>query len=253
MEAIVQLGFELDIYLPDELAGMYWYLSLLAEARRQIIAVILKHLTSRLSKAESEDDRTEISKSINLHRSMYHSCRGTEALASALSNLYIHASYHKLLPQTAGKSSFYKPELRFELRMKPFLGIKAPKTPNFDEFAQVVEPFGPYNNEHGMGDEVFQALLKDIGHQVNIAKEEFTKVKVIGAKAAGSAGLEDIFEKNIGGLIWSCIATNVAVARLSMSSKEDGNVKVTIELPGPGGRKHEWWIVPTIKKEVSTV
>lgn len=24
MEAIVQLGFELDIYLPDELAGMYW-------------------------------------------------------------------------------------------------------------------------------------------------------------------------------------------------------------------------------------
>lgn len=25
MEAIVQLGFELEIYLPDELAGVYWY------------------------------------------------------------------------------------------------------------------------------------------------------------------------------------------------------------------------------------
>ena len=25
MEWIVQLGFELDIYLPDEISGMYWY------------------------------------------------------------------------------------------------------------------------------------------------------------------------------------------------------------------------------------
>ena len=25
MEWIIQLGFELDIYLPDEIAGMYWY------------------------------------------------------------------------------------------------------------------------------------------------------------------------------------------------------------------------------------
>lgn len=24
MEWIVQLGFELDLYLPDEIAGMYW-------------------------------------------------------------------------------------------------------------------------------------------------------------------------------------------------------------------------------------
>lgn len=137
--------------------------------------------------------------------------------------------------------------------MKPFLGITAPKTPNFDEFAQAVEPFGPYNNEHGIGDEVIQALLKDLGHQVNIAKEEFTKVKVIGAKAAGSAGLEDIFEKNIGELIWSCIATNVAVARLNTSSKDDENVKVTMELPAAGARKHEWWVVPMIKKEVPIV
>ena len=27
MAWIVQLGFELDIYLPDEMAGMYWYVT----------------------------------------------------------------------------------------------------------------------------------------------------------------------------------------------------------------------------------
>ena len=35
MEWIVQLGFELDIYQPEELAGMYWYLSYLAKTRAQ--------------------------------------------------------------------------------------------------------------------------------------------------------------------------------------------------------------------------
>ncbi len=35
MEWIVQLGFELETYQPDELAGMYWYLSYLAKTRAQ--------------------------------------------------------------------------------------------------------------------------------------------------------------------------------------------------------------------------
>jgi N-alpha-acetyltransferase 35, NatC auxiliary subunit len=35
MEWIVQLGFELSVYQPDELAGMYWYLNYLAKTRAQ--------------------------------------------------------------------------------------------------------------------------------------------------------------------------------------------------------------------------
>ncbi|KAK4130310.1 Mak10-domain-containing protein, partial [Trichocladium antarcticum] len=48
MEWIVQLGFELDIYQPDELAGMYWYLSHLAQTRAQHLARIQFFTTQRL-------------------------------------------------------------------------------------------------------------------------------------------------------------------------------------------------------------
>jgi hypothetical protein len=33
MEQIVELGFEQDVYLPDELYGMYWYLEYLMDTR----------------------------------------------------------------------------------------------------------------------------------------------------------------------------------------------------------------------------
>ncbi|QDS76903.1 hypothetical protein FKW77_004092 [Venturia effusa] len=242
MEAVIQLGFELDIYLPDELAGMYWYLSILAAAHGRIIEIIIKQLSGRLALTQSEDDRMEIIRSINLHRSTLHRCRGTEALASALSSLYIHATYHQLLPQTADKSPFYTPELRFELRMKPFLGITAPPTPSFNDYAYAMEPFGSYSEVNDIGDEIFDALLQAVGHQVTVAKEEFTKYKTIGPEAASHKGLEDIFNKDIGGLIWSCVATNVAVAMLK------NKAKLSMELPKPGSRKHEWWIVPTVKR-----
>ncbi|KAE9989850.1 hypothetical protein EG327_002191 [Venturia inaequalis] len=240
MEAIVQLGFELDIYLPDELAGMYWYLALLAEARHKVIEVIIKHLTRRLASIEDTDDRTEIWQSINLHLSMLHLCRGTAALASALSDLYIYASYHQLVFQPSHKSPFHNPQLRCELRMEPFLGITAPPTPTYQEFAEATAPFGPYE-DNDVDEEVFQAMLQNISRQVSVAREEFTAYKTIGAEKAANGGLEHVFNGNIGGLLWSCVATNVAVAML------DGK-EVTMELPRPEARRHEWWIVPTIKR-----
>lgn len=124
--------------------------------------------------------------------------------------------------------------------MEPFLGITAPPTPTYQEFAEAVAPFGPYEDNH-VDEEVFRTMLLDIGNQVSVARQEFTVYKTIGAEKAGNAGMEDVFAKNIAGLLWSCVATNVAVAML------DGK-KVSMELPKPDARKHEWWIVPTIKR-----
>lgn len=124
--------------------------------------------------------------------------------------------------------------------MEPFLGILAPPLPSFQEFAVAIAPFGPYEG-HGVDEGAFKALLQDIGGQVSVAKEEFTAYKTIGAEKAAMGGLEDVFNKNIGGLLWSCVATHVAIAMLN-------GKKVKMELPKPEARKHEWWIVPTIKR-----
>src|SRR5690606_29960786 len=37
MSWFIQLGFELDIYQKDELAGMYWYLNYLSKQRFQVL------------------------------------------------------------------------------------------------------------------------------------------------------------------------------------------------------------------------
>lgn len=50
MEWIVQMGFELDIYQVDELAGMYWYLQHLANNRLQHIERIRNFSTHRLKR-----------------------------------------------------------------------------------------------------------------------------------------------------------------------------------------------------------
>ena len=46
MEWIVQMGFELDIYQTDELAGMYWYVDLLPLHRIYISAKVTKGICS---------------------------------------------------------------------------------------------------------------------------------------------------------------------------------------------------------------
>ncbi|KAK1774565.1 Mak10 subunit, NatC N-terminal acetyltransferase-domain-containing protein [Copromyces sp. CBS 386.78] len=53
MEWIVQLGFELEVYAPDELAGMYWYLSHLAKTRAQHVERIQAFTNHRFNELRS--------------------------------------------------------------------------------------------------------------------------------------------------------------------------------------------------------
>ncbi|EGZ69947.1 Mak10-domain-containing protein [Neurospora tetrasperma FGSC 2509] len=58
MEWIVQLGFELEVYAPDELAGMYWYLSHLAKTRAQHVERIQAFTNHRFSELRSSSSST---------------------------------------------------------------------------------------------------------------------------------------------------------------------------------------------------
>ena len=53
MEWIVQLGFELEVYAPDELAGMYWYLSHLAKTKAQHVERIQAFTSHRFNDLRS--------------------------------------------------------------------------------------------------------------------------------------------------------------------------------------------------------
>ncbi|OAQ97268.1 hypothetical protein LLEC1_03165 [Akanthomyces lecanii] len=55
MEAIVQLGFELEVYQPDEHLGMYWYLNYLAKGRLQHAERIKSFVVHRVDELSAEE------------------------------------------------------------------------------------------------------------------------------------------------------------------------------------------------------
>jgi hypothetical protein len=223
------------------------YLSLLSSARSSLLSLILSHLHLRLSDSQSRHyPTTDLTRSITLLTSLLHECRGTEALSSALSSHYIFASYLHLLPLTATKSPFHNPQLRYELRMKPFLGITAPEIPSFEEFEEAMHPFGPYEKPSIHFLAVWKEFLAGVEESVKIAKGEFANLKKIGAEGCGSGGLEESWGKNISSVLASCIATGIAVAAVKTAGVEKGGSGLKLEILEPGKRYHDWWVVPKI-------
>lgn len=245
MEWTVQLGFELDIYLPDELAGMYWYLSLLASSRVSLLDLILQATEARSNQMREDiTKRKEMNLSLSMLRSLKTEAQGTVALASALSSIYIYLSYHGCVPIAAAKSPFYQPQLNYELRMKPFLSIKSPELPSFEEWDSVLHPFGGYDHGAKSLERSRITFLDGIDEHIKSAKMHFAAFKKLGAVAAGCEGLDEIWAKNTSVLLQSCIATGIALSALKGASS---GMEIKAEIPKPGkGRYHDWWIVPKI-------
>jgi hypothetical protein len=198
MEWTVQLGFELDIYLPDELAGMYWYLSVLASSRLSLLELIFSAVEARavaMQGAESDMKLMELKRNEAMLRSFKAEAQGTVALAKALHSIYICLSYLGCLPSTASGSSFHQPKLNYELRMKPFLSIKTPELPSFREWAEVLHPFGQYNDADRDFAMSRADYLETMDEQIKMAKMHFAALKKLGSVAAGCEGLDDAFKK----------------------------------------------------------
>ncbi|KAG7285570.1 hypothetical protein NEMBOFW57_010199 [Staphylotrichum longicolle] len=144
MEWTVQLGFELDIYQPDELAGMYWYLSHLAHTRAQHLARIqfFSSSSSSSSKPPSTTPPTPPSLTPQQTRSQSYlhlahlEATTTSHLAAALSALYTALLRLKLIAPPPRPYS--TDPLRYQVRMKPFAAIGLPVLPSFDHFTTAV-------------------------------------------------------------------------------------------------------------------
>jgi hypothetical protein len=198
MEWTVQIGFELDIYLPDELAGMYWYLSLLASSRVALVDLILKSTEERCvqvgaaSPGKDDQGTRELKKSLLMLRSLKAEAQGTVALASALSSLYVYLSYRGIV-QAAARSTIYEPKLKYELRMKPFLCVKSPELPSFEDWHAVWHPFEEYGTGGSLDTSDLATYLDSVDHETRSAKMHFAAMKKLGAAAGGCEGLEDIW------------------------------------------------------------
>lgn len=245
MEWLVQMGFELDVYATDELAGMYWMVQNLAQTRFRHLQRIRGFLTKEYSalrktpKAENYRLKdVEFANAISyVNLSMLHAT-ATQALAHSLSCLYTVLTRFKLIPQTPHPYS--TDAIRYEQRMKPFLAISLPELLPFSTFRDAVSQPGESSAD----------LLEFAADAVARARKDFELLGKLDAQTARCVGswCDEAWHKDIKDEVKSCISVSitVAMARKAVDTAErtKEEVKLKVEcLPSEKGY-HAWWIVP---------
>lgn len=153
---------------------------------------------------------------------------------------------------------FSTEQLRYELRMKPFLGLQPPEAPPFADFKTHTQPYSDVNApdaafQHDVKDPA-SGLWSELDAHLRNAKEAFGDLKKIGARAARAGGVSGAWGKGVQSALASCVALGVAVAGVKAAAgkrgeKEEG-LGVSVEIPeaGTGKRYAEGWVVVKIAK-----
>jgi hypothetical protein len=259
VEKILLHGFEQDIYLADEFAGMYLFLSLIATRRKELLKRIEAHHLTRASQlltSRNLREAQEIEDASPHLDSLLAEAEGIASLSLALARFYIVLLYLGALPMP--KRPFSTEELRYELRMKPFLSLQPPEVPPFEDFREHTQPYGPYDSPNA----TFATEMRDpdsglwteIDNNLKAAKEAFAEVKKLGARAAKAEGVEKVWTKDVQSALASCIALGVAIAgvKSAVTKKTEGfelGAKVEVPESGAGKRYAEGWVVVKVLKE----
>ncbi|TKX19480.1 hypothetical protein C1H76_8329 [Elsinoe australis] len=270
IEVVLQTGFELEVYLPDEFAPQYALLSFFAQTRAEHYGYLTTVLSRRLSPISPSPSRRappidptsiqEIKKAISHLSILASQARLLAALASALCDLYALLSLLDLIP--VPQRPFSTPELRHELRMRPFLAIGTPMLPSMEELEDATTGRD--------GDVRLGAWCEEAAGKVGVARAEVGSLRSKGEEAGGKGGKES-WEGMCKGYLFGVIGVGVGVAALRGMVKEVGVEKVgdvrrgeaegeeererlrgevkrrvKVEIPKPEERRESWCVVPKI-------
>lgn len=242
MEWIIQLGFELEVYQPDEFAGMYWYLHFLANMRLEYTNRIKTATLRKIEDMRSQkniDSRAEkeLLRSIMYVNASLKDATITGTMSDALSSIY----------NVLGRLGLVKPpprpysndEMRYEIRMRPFSQIPAPQLPSFETFTkQTTQP--------GTGTE---EILEDASRALAGTKKLFESVSKLSAQDSFSEGSHEWWLASVKSALKSCITMGLTITTLQKAvqrQKDGGELKLKAEIPKPEEAYNSWWIVPKL-------
>ncbi|KAH8878984.1 Mak10 subunit [Thozetella sp. PMI_491] len=253
MEWIVQLGFELETYQPDELAGMYWYLSYLAKTRAQHaerIKAFNLHARADLRRRCLEEATpytasmdAQFRRALDYLRLMVLDAAVTWELADALSCLYTVLYRERAIEPPPRPYS--TDSLRYDIRMRPFAPIGLPELPSFAAFERATK----------QPDSPTASLLDYAERAVAGAKRGFEVLGKFSDKEAFAVRAHDRWLSGTKNGLRSAIAAGIAVSTLQKAlagadtaeGKNEGRGKEwKVEIPKPEKAFHEWWVVPKI-------
>lgn len=263
MQLIFQMGFELSIYAPEELGGMYWYLSHLCSNHQLHIERIQAFVRAegRRSKRFRGNEAAFEKALTNLGR---HSLLliATETLSLGLQALYAFLERHGVLPHAASQSAYSSARLRYELRMKPFLPISLPELISYDQYEDNATLKGQSDSD----------LLNRAGGAIADARKAWEAVLAQGAfvttttqkqnsgEVVRRPAIEADWQRDTKNSLRACIGASIAIQTVTkVFRKASSSVQATtgrkslpvkVEIPdvGSAGRYHDWWAVPRISE-----
>ncbi|KKK20763.1 hypothetical protein P175DRAFT_0503313 [Aspergillus ochraceoroseus IBT 24754] len=253
---ILQLGFELSIYAPEELAGMYWYLSHICSThlghidriRTFMVAAAKRNLAS-----SPGTKRLAVERQAAFQRSHYLLERLTtqivaiDAFAISLHALYVVLARHNRVPTASSAQAYSNDRLRYELRMKPFLPITLPELVPYDEYRREARL-------EGDGDDV---VMERATKAIAEARKAWEATLANGAFLQDSRGeavhapaLEEDWTRDVKDTMRACIGASIAIESVNKalqgSTTTMANVQVNIPETGSKSRWHDWWVVPQV-------
>ncbi|KAF7960005.1 hypothetical protein EAE96_001606 [Botrytis aclada] len=242
MEWIVQLGFELEVYQPDELSGMYFYLNHLCKTRsrhlERIRSEVMRSYSTRRNESQLDPtQKEEFTNAISFINFTMLEVTSTYGFADALSSLFEALRRLDLIP--IPPRPYGNDLMRYEVRMKPFSTIGLPAPLSFESFTyNVTQP-----------NETTLDLLLIAGEATAAAKKGFEILSKLNPKDAYCRGSHESWLKDIKDCLKACIFTGISIAAVKKaieSAGKDSKVKIQVEIPTTGKGYHDWWIVPKI-------
>ncbi|KAL3469143.1 hypothetical protein BJX99DRAFT_241928, partial [Aspergillus californicus] len=254
---ILQLGFELSIYAPEELPGMYWYLSHICSTHLGHLDRIRTFIVSAAQRSRSTMAKHAVlRKSYLLLDRLTTQIVAIDALAIALHALFVLLARHKILPTASAPQAYSTDRFRYELRMKPFLQITLPELVPYDEYSREATLQGDSD------DIVLDRATKAVGEarkawEASLSNGPFLEDSN-GEKPNAPALVED-WTRDVKDTMRACIGTSIAIESVKKAivsangkkSQDDAqplglNLKVTIPEAGTKERWHDWWTVPQV-------
>ncbi|KAK1146997.1 N-alpha-acetyltransferase, non-catalitic subunit [Aspergillus melleus] len=273
---ILQLGFELSIYSPEELPGMYWYLSHICSThlghidriRTFTVGTAKRNLTSLAGKKRQATERHAVlQRSLRLLERLTTQIVAVDAFAIALHALYVLLARHKVLPNAASPTQSYaRDRLRYELRMKPFIPITLPE----------LVPFEEYHREATLDGDSDAIVLERATKAISEARRAWESTLANGAfvkddadtPPAGARAIEENWKQDVKDTMRACIGASIAIetakkalAARSAAGAASGTgtanpsdpLRLHVNIPETGSktRWHDWWVVPQVSQIAS--
>jgi len=247
MEWQIQMGFELDIYQADELAQMYWYLQYIAKTRIRHLErirgfVVRRYTANRNTPHVTNEHKQEYANALTFITFATNQATATYHLADALSCLFVVLARLNLV--VAPPRPYSDDQMRFEVRMKPFLSIGLPELIPLDQLTELVN----------QPSESTLDILDFATESATLAKKKFEALSKLTAKESYSHGCHDAWVKNIKDCMKATIFTGISTAAVRKAFEKAGKAKrktikvegVKVDIPVAGKGYHDWWVVPKI-------